>query len=196
VRTAIDAADDELAADLLDAAMDEIRATGDGHLVGMAFEQHARLALRRGDLELAGVAASQCLAEGEALGYREGIVAGLHLLGRVRLQTGDPAGARSNWLRALDLAWSIGHVGAACEALEWLARLAADEGNDDQAAVLLLHAARLRQRRGLPVRPSDAAAVQALIREVRSRVGERWDGMERLVPLTSVNEVVASLLHP
>lgn len=195
-RTAIEAADDEVAEQLLDAAMEEIRATGDGHLIGMAFEQYARLALRRGDLELAGIAASQSLAEGEALGYREGIVAGLHLLGRVRLHTGDRVGARANWLRALDLAWSIGHAGAACEALEWLARLAADEGDDDQAAVLLLHAARLRQRRGLPVRPSDSDSVQALVREVRSRLGPRWDGMERLVPLTSVNEVVASVLHP
>ncbi len=124
------------------------------------------------------------------------MVAGLQVLGRVRHQSGDPEAAKAHWLRALDLAWSIGHTGAICEALESLARLAVGGGDADHAAVLLLHAARLRQRRGLPVRPSDAEAVRALTHDVRSRVGQRWDGMERLVPLTSVQDVVTSLLQP
>ena len=195
-RTAIEAHDYRLAEQLLDGAMDDIRATGDGHLMGLAFEQHARLALRRGDFEVAGMAAHQCLTEGESLGYREGMVAGLQLLGRVRHRSGDAEAAREHWLRALDLAWSIGHTGATCEALESLARLAVDEADAEQAAVLLLHAVRLRQRRGLPVRPSDAPAVEALVDDVRSRVGQRWEGMERLVPLTSVQDVVTSLLQP
>jgi predicted ATPase/DNA-binding SARP family transcriptional activator len=195
-RTAIEANDDRLAEQLLDGAMDDVRATGDGHLIGLAFEQHARLAIRRGELEVAGMAAHQCLAEAESLGYREGMVAGLQVLGRVRHQSGDPEAAKAHWLRALDLAWSIGHTGAICEVLESLARLAVGGGDADHAAVLLLHAARLRQRRGLPVRPSDAEAVRALTHDVRSRVGQRWDGMERLVPLTSVQDVVTSLLQP
>ena len=194
-RTAIEANDDAFAEQLLDEAMDDIRATGDGHLIGLAFEQHARLALRRDDLDVAGMAAHQCLVEGESLGYLEGMVAGLHLLGRVRHLSGDAEVARGHWLRALDLAWSIGHTGAICEALESMARLSVDDGDADHAAVLLLHASRLRHRRGIPVRPSDAPAVQALIDEVRNTVGQRWDGMERLVPLTSLQEVVTSLLQ-
>jgi tetratricopeptide (TPR) repeat protein len=195
-RTAIEAEDEHMAEQLLDAAVDDARATGDGHLIGLAFEQHARLALRRGDLDAANRAATECLVAGETLGYREGIVAGLHLLGRIRHESGDHAAAKSHWLRALDLAWSIRHIGALCQALESLAALAAEGGDHDHAALLLLHAARLRDRRGVPVRRSEAEAVQALVAGVRSRVGQRWDGMERLVPLTSIDDVVASLLQP
>lgn len=52
----------------------------------------------------------------------------------------------------------------------------------------------MRDRRGVPAPNSEAETIRRPVDGARERVGQRWEGMERLVPLTSVDDVVASLL--
>jgi hypothetical protein len=100
-------------------------------------------------------AASEALDLQEAIGYTEGIVSALHVLGTVHRLSGDLDAACRHHRRALGLASRIGHAAAMCEAAEDLAR---DEVVDrPDVAALLLRAARAeRDRRGLPLRQRDA----------------------------------------
>ena len=191
-RTALEQGDVGVARRLLDTALDEARALGDGHLLGLALEQHARCALLIGDGASAESAASEALVRHEANGYTEGTVASLHLLGRVHVA--DPVRSRAFHLRALELGVGMGHASAQCEALEALAALDADQGDVERACLLLVHAARQRERRSLGLRPGEAEAVERLRATVQRAVGPVWESTERRAPLTSLDEILGRLL--
>jgi ATP/maltotriose-dependent transcriptional regulator MalT len=191
-RTALEQGEVALARDLLDIALDDARTLGDGHLLGLALEQHAQCSLLIGDRASAELAASEALTRHEANGYTEGIVAALHLLGRVHVA--NPGRSRAFHLRALELGVGMGHATAQCEALEALAALDADEGDVERACLLLVHAARQRERRSLALRPGEADEVQRLRAAVQRAVGPVWESTERLAPLTSLDEIVGRLL--
>ena len=133
-RTAIDQNDPQ-ATSLADHGLVAARATGDLHLVGIGLEQVTRLALRAGQVDAAHSSAAEAVDVQEHIGYTEGVIASLHLLGRAALASGDAANAETHHIRALRLAQTIGHAAAMCEALEDLAQLAAIAGDEPRGNV-------------------------------------------------------------
>lgn len=141
--------------------LDAARATGDLHLVGLGLEQVTRLALRAGDIDTANDHALEAAKVQERVGYTEGVIAALHLLGRATLATGDADAAATHHRRALRLALTIGHAAGMCEALEDLAHVSATVDPDDARSLLHL-AERHRSERSLPRRTDDDTRVTAL----------------------------------
>ena len=103
--------------------VDHARRAGDRHVLGIALTQIAQIAIAGGDAAAAVSAASEALDLQERIGYTEGIVSALHVLGH-----GPPPVAATSTRpgehhrRALGLASRIGHAAAMCEAVEDLAR--------------------------------------------------------------------------
>ncbi len=105
--------------------------------------------------------AREALAEHEVIGYDEGIVSSLHLLGRALLAVDDPGGALSTQLRALRVAAGIGHAAAMCEALEEISRIMATTPSmAERAAEIRAIVDTERRRRRLP-RRDEVADVDA-----------------------------------
>jgi tetratricopeptide (TPR) repeat protein len=169
-RTALDAGDTD-APSMTTAALAAARMCGDRHVVGIALEQTARAKLFLGDIDGAAVAALEALTAQESIGYTEGMVAALHLLGTSRAAAGRFADARGLHVRALELATRIGHAAATCEALEDLARVAAAEASHGQALGLLGVARRERRSRNLPLRVPDQRSLEAMEAQVRDALG-------------------------
>jgi non-specific serine/threonine protein kinase len=156
--------------------VDHARRAGDLHVLGIALTQIAEIAIADGDIEPAVSAASEALELQEKIGYTEGTVSALHVLGHAHRLAGDLDAARQVHRRALKLAARIGHAAAMCEAVEDLAR---DEaaGRPDRASTLLRAARAERARRRLPLRERDAQELalleQAVMVHVEGRVEDR-----------------------
>jgi tetratricopeptide (TPR) repeat protein len=153
--------EDAAATDTAEKGVVHARAAGDVHVLGIALTQVAQHANADGDDRAALAAATEALELQEQIGYTEGIVSALHVLGSAHRIGGDIDAARAVHRRALTLASRIGHAAAMCEALEDLARI---EANASPAlAASMLRAARAeRDERGLPLRQRDADELRAL----------------------------------
>ena len=140
---------------------DHARRAGDVHVLGIALTQIAQLAIADNDLSTAVTAAEEALALQEKIGYTEGTVSALHVLGQAQRLAGDTDRARVQHRRALALASRIGHAAAMCEAME---DLAGAEAPDQPALAATLLRATLRERdaRGIPHRQRDAEELTAL----------------------------------
>ena len=135
--------------------VDHARRAGDLHVLGIALTQIAQLAIADRDASTAVAAAVEALDLQERIGYTEGTVSALHVLGQAQQLGGNTEEARVSHRRALALASRIGHAAAMCEAVEDLARTEADE--QPTLAATLLRAARAeRDARGIPLRQRDA----------------------------------------
>jgi hypothetical protein len=135
--------------------VEHARRAGDLHVLGIALTQIADLGLVDGDLTRAVTAATEALELQERIGYTEGTVSALHVLGHAHRTAGHVDLARDLHRRGLTLASRIGHAAAMCEALEDLAR--AEAAENPQLAQTLLRAARdERHARNLPLRRPDA----------------------------------------
>ena len=140
---------------------DYARRAGDLHVLGIALTQLAQIAAVDGDHAVAVAAANEALGHQERIGYAEGTVAALHVLGGAHGSAGNLDLARDAHRRALALAARIGHAAAMCEAVEDLARIEADV--DPARAQELLSSARSeRSARQLPPRPRDAEVLDRL----------------------------------
>lgn len=147
--------------------VEHARRSGDLHVLGIALTQIAQLALADGDTSAALSAAAEALELQERIGYTEGTVSALHVLGHAQRLAGDTEAARLSHRRALALASRIGHAAAMCEALEDLARAEAHE--QPALAVTLLGAARVeRDARAIPLRQRDAEDLAALEETLQS----------------------------
>jgi predicted ATPase/DNA-binding SARP family transcriptional activator len=146
--------DDPAAATVAAMGVSDARRAGDRHVLGIALTQMGQIAIAGDDAAAAISAASEALALQERIGYTEGIVSALHVLGHAHRIGGDVDAARQDHRRALRLAVQIGHAAAMCEAVEDLAR---DEfvARPEFASMLLQAARAERARRGLPVRRPD-----------------------------------------
>jgi tetratricopeptide (TPR) repeat protein len=153
--------DDPTAEAVASTGVEHARRAGDRHVLGIALTQVAQIAIATGDTAAAVSAASEALALQELIGYTEGIVSALHVLGQASRLHGDLDEARAHHRRALTLASRIGHAAAMCEAVEDLARDEAVE-RPDLAAMLLQAARTERARRGLPLRQRDAQELAVL----------------------------------
>jgi predicted ATPase len=159
-RTLFDLADDTAVA-VAEEGVEHARRAGDVHVLGIALTQVAQHAIGDGDHVAAIAAASEALALQEQIGYTEGTVSALHVLGQAHRLAGDVDGARDLHRRALTLASRIGHAAATCEAMEDLARTEADT-RPELAAEMLRAARRERDDRALPLRHRDAEELSAL----------------------------------
>lgn len=164
-RTAVDAGDDH-AEEMTTRAIDAARATGDGHIVGIALEQLARVALNNRDPARASGLVEESLAAHESIGYFEGMLASLHLLGRAALAGGAPNQARDYHLRALGIAVRIGHVAGTIEALDGLTAAALALDDRLLASRLAQVVAVQRSARRLPRRADEQAVFNALLAEI------------------------------
>lgn len=150
--------------------LEHARRAGDLHVLGIALTEIAQLAIADGDPGAAVDAASEALDLQEQIGYTEGTVSALHVLGQAQRLAGDVDTARGLHRRALSLASGIGHAAAMCEAMEDLARAEATE--QPRLAYMLLRAARAeREARELPLRQRDAEELTALEAALRSSSG-------------------------
>jgi tetratricopeptide (TPR) repeat protein len=152
---------DTAAAHVAREGVEAARRSGDRHALGIALTETAQMAMAEGDHEAALRAADEALALQEAIGYTEGTVSALHVLGQSHRLAGDAVAARDVHLRALRLATRIGHAAATCEAVEDLARVDADE-HPAIAQVLLRAARQERDARKLPLRRPDAEELERL----------------------------------
>lgn len=134
--------------------VDHARRAGDLHVLGIALTQTAALALAENDPATAIATGSEALELQERIGYTEGAVSALHVLGQAHARDGSVDDARAAHRRALGLASRIGHTAAMCEALEGLARVEAT-GRPSLAASLLRAARAERESRGIPLRQRD-----------------------------------------
>src|SRR5205807_10496579 len=130
--TALDQGDDRADA-MAQVGLAAARRSGDRHLIGIALEQIARAQRAQGSVADVIATGSQALAAQESIGYTEGVIAALHLLGEAHIQSGDLDTADSLHRRALALAERIGHAAALCEALEGLAEVRAAQRRDAEA---------------------------------------------------------------
>ena len=149
------------AADVAREGVEHARRSGDLHVVGIALTQIADLAIAEADPARAIVDAAEALQLQEQIGYTEGAISALHVLGHAYRAIGDAETARGLHRRALSLAARIGHVAAMCEAIEDLARTEASE-QPDLAATLLRAARAERDARGMPLRQRDAEEISEL----------------------------------
>jgi predicted ATPase/DNA-binding SARP family transcriptional activator len=152
---------DEATVDVATEGVEHARRSGDQHVLGIALTQLAQHAIADGDHPSAVAAASEALELQEQIGYTEGTVAALHVLGTAHRGAGDLDAARRLHRHALTLASRIGHAAAMCEAMEDLARTeAADQ--PALAATMLAAARAERGARGLPLRQRDAEELRSL----------------------------------
>jgi Tetratricopeptide repeat len=141
--------------------LEHARRAGDLHVLGIALTQIAQHAIADHDPTTAVAAAAESLELHERIGYTEGTVSALHVLGQAHQLDGNTEQARALHRRGLTLASRIGHAAAMCEALEDLARAEARE--QPALAATLLRAARTeRDARGIPLRQRDAEDLAAL----------------------------------
>lgn len=191
-RTAIDEGDPRAGA-MADEGLAVARRSGDRHVIGIAFEQMARVRLAEGHIKTVLAMAEESLAAQELIGYTEGTIAALHMLGRAQALAGRLVAAESTHLRALRLAERIGHAAAVCEAFEGLAQVRRAGGRHADALRLLVVAAAERERSGLPLRASEAFNVGELRRSVEEQNESAADvvtAAERVRP----RELAAELL--
>jgi predicted ATPase/DNA-binding SARP family transcriptional activator len=160
---------DTVASKVADEGVDHARRAGDLHVLGIALTQIAQIAIAEGDMEPAVAAASEALELQERIGYTEGTVSALHVLGQAHRLAGDNDAARVVHRRALTLAARIGHAAAMCEAVEDLARDEAT-GQPHRASTLLRAARAERVRRRLPLRERDAEELTLLEQAVTAHV--------------------------
>ncbi len=169
-RTAIDAGDEQVD-DRIDLAVASARQVRDKHLVGLAISQRARRALLLGDAPAAHQAAEECLTVWRQVGYQEGEVAALNLLGRAATALDRLAEAEGLLRESLRTAVGIRHLGGLCEGLECLAAVFHATDRDERALLLLTVAERERRRSLMPVPAAEAGGLAELTRRVHDRLG-------------------------
>jgi predicted ATPase/DNA-binding SARP family transcriptional activator len=170
-RTAVDAGDDDVD-ERIDRALAAARQGHDRHLFALAVSQQARRALLLGDARAACEAAEQCLTAWREVGYQEGEINALNLLGRALTALDRPQQAEQVLRDSLRTAAGIRHRGGMYEGLECLAAVLHATGRDEQALLVLSVAHRERRDNAMPTPPAEAGQLAELNAQVRNRLGE------------------------
>jgi predicted ATPase/DNA-binding SARP family transcriptional activator len=193
-RTAIDqgaANAGEMIAEGLAAA----RSTGDGHLIGIALEQVARIELRTPDPDAAIRHADDAIALHDAIGYVEGVLGARHIRGIALLASGDVDASLIEHLTALRAASAIGHRAAVCEAIEGVAAALCTQGQPERARRLARVATTARRQLDLPRRRDDERWLTRCIgdpSESPPRDGETADDLDDTVMQLLSDDVLAT----
>lgn len=153
-RTALDQGASN-AREIITEGLTAARSTGDGHLIGIALEQLARIELRTPDPDAALRHADDAIALQDAIGYVEGVLGARHIRGIALLARGDVDASLAEHLAALRAASAIGHQAAVCEAIEGVAAAFCAQGQTVRALRLARVTTTARQRLDLPRRRDD-----------------------------------------
>ena len=164
-RTALDRGDPR-ARTVIAEGLAAARVTGDRHLIGMAHEQLARLALHDGDLDAALAHADEAVRFHDEIGYVEGALAAHHVRGAALLARGDRPASSAEHRSALRAARAIDHRAAMCEALDDIALVMHADGRTQDALALVRAADGERRRLGLARRPDDLSRLAVLLAEL------------------------------
>jgi tetratricopeptide (TPR) repeat protein len=178
-RSALDR-DDANTRDLIDEGLRAAHATGDRHLIGIAHEQLARLALRDGQRETAIRHAEQAVRHHDEIGYAEGALAARHVLGIAHLDAGDHDTSLTEHLCALAAARTIGHRAAMCEALDGIALVHYATGSTTEALRILATSTHERDRLGVARRPDDMSRLALIATDDADQSG-RPDAFDDVV---------------
>jgi hypothetical protein len=127
------------------------------------------------------------------VGYREGEIHALTLLGRAATALGDAAEAEELAREALGVAAAIGHRGGLCDGAECLAGALHADGRDEQALTLLTAADAERRRAGMPVPAADARPLADLADRVRRRLAARAEQVVARARDRTVDDLVHEL---
>jgi predicted ATPase/DNA-binding SARP family transcriptional activator len=179
-RTALDR-DDSHASSLIHDGLRAAEATGDRHLIGMAHEQLARLALHHGDLPAAIEHAHEAVRHHEEIDYTEGALAARHVLGLAHFDAGDLEAALDEHLCALAAARTIGHRAAMCEALDAIALVHHATGSAPDALRILAASTHERDRLGVPRRPDDLGRLTAIASTDPAALRGRVEAFDQVV---------------
>jgi tetratricopeptide (TPR) repeat protein len=106
------------------------------------------------------------------VGYQEGEINALNLLGRALTALGRPEQAEEALRESLRTAVGIGHRGGLYEGLESLAAVLHATGRDEQALLVLAVAQRERRDSAMPTPAAEAGQLAELAARVRDRLGE------------------------
>jgi hypothetical protein len=168
------------------------RRVGDAHLLGLALTQQGRLALSASRPAKAAEAAREALELNRRIRYREGEAAVLTLLSRA-LATATPAAfeeAEQAAIEAIRLAASIGHQGAACQALEALAAVWAAIGDVRNSLVLLEVSAAIRRTSGIAEPVLEAAVTRRARATVVAALGAEAEQVCAQAAAVSLDDVI------
>jgi predicted ATPase/DNA-binding SARP family transcriptional activator len=155
---------------LLEEALPIARVDGGGlHVQTVSTAGH--VAHRRGDLRLARSLADEAVRIGRRLGLAWAVETITINLGRVAFDEGDLAGAAAHWREVVGSRRSLTERWAAPFACEGLAVIAAAQGEDLRAAVLLGAADMIRERLGTRLRPWTDVD-RPVVEDLRRRLGE------------------------
>jgi tetratricopeptide (TPR) repeat protein len=193
-RTALDAGEPDARA-RIEAAIEAGQVDQERQMLAIAMALLARHHLGAGDLDAAELAAERALHEADRIGYREGELGALNLLGRVLLARGQPDQAATWFTRALRGAVEAAHRGALCETLESMALAAAASGRHEHAYLLLHASRRERTRLGLQVPAASAADVRDALAATAEVLGAATSLVEARVMLMRLDDLVAELLR-
>ncbi len=143
------------AGDMITDGLAAARSTGDGHLIGIALEQLARIELRRPDPDAAIRHADDAIELQNDIGYVEGVLGARHIRGIALLARGDADASLTEHLTALRAASAIGHQAAVCEAIEGVAAALCTQGHTERALHLTRVTTTARRQFDLPRRRDD-----------------------------------------
>jgi predicted ATPase/DNA-binding SARP family transcriptional activator len=179
-RSALDR-DDPHASTVVHEGLRAAEATGDRHLIGMAREQLARLALCDGDIHAALEHADEAVRHHDEIGYTEGALAARHVLGLAHFDAGDLDAALREHLCALAAARTIGHRAAMCEALDGIALVHHATGSPADAIGIVTTSTLERDRLGVPRRPDDVARLATTVSTISAPEVGRVDAFDEVV---------------
>lgn len=192
-RTALDAGEGD-ALDRIETAIAAGQQDDERQLLSVATSLLARHHLGTGEVAPAAVAAESALDQARRINYREGEVGALNLLGRIRLEQQEHDAAAECFATALRIAADSQIRGAVCETLESLGLLAAVSGRPEDAQLLLLGAARERDRLGLRAPVFGANAILRAKQSTAELLGSATAMVRARVVLTKVDDLVTDLL--
>lgn len=179
-RTALDR-NDSRASTLVHDGLRAAEATGDRHLIGIAHEQLARLALHDADIPAAIEHATEAVRHHDEIGYTEGALAARHVLGLAHFDAADLDAALREHLYALAAARTIGHRAAMCEALDGIALVHHGTGSAPDAHRIVAASTLERDRLGVPRRPDDVARLAAILSTGPAAGREGLDAFDQVV---------------
>src|SRR5262249_20772353 len=106
------------------------------------------------------------------MGYREGVVEALSLLGKVEAARGDLPLAHTLYKESLATARELGQRELIATALEGLARVSTAQGDPARAAQFWGMAEALREALGAPLHPVERADYDPAVSATRDQLGE------------------------
>lgn len=170
------------------------RSVGDGHLIGIALEQLARIELRKPDPDAAIRHADDAIALQDAIGYVEGVLGARHIRGIALLARGDIDASLIEHLTALRAASAIGHQAGVCEAIEGVAAALCGLGQAGRARRLARVSTTARRQLDLPRRPDDELWLADCVGDSSETAGgdEAGEGLDDTVIQLLTSDVTAT----